>query len=53
MRNMVADYRLILCIGALGSFLSYFLTLTPSENCFAEMPATVISELGCHVGIYF
>ena len=33
------------------SFLSYFLILTPSVNCFAELPATLFSELGCHVGI--
>ena len=35
------------------SFLSYFLTLTPSVNGFAELPATLISELGCHVAINF
>ena len=34
-------------------FLSYFLTLTPSGNGFAEIPATLVSELGCHVGINF
>ena len=44
--------------GALGSclfnnvsFLTYFLTLTPSVNDFAELPATLVSKLGCHVGI--
>ena len=36
-----------------GSFLSYFLILTPSVNGFAELPATSVSELGCHVGINF
>ena len=35
------------------SFLSYFLTLTPSVNGFPELPATLVSELGCHVGIHF
>ena len=35
------------------TFLSYFLTLTPSVNGFAEIPATLVSELGCHVGIHF
>ena len=47
-------------VGALGSclfnyvlFLSYFLTLTPSVNGFAELPATLVSERGCHVGINF
>ena len=40
-RNVEAGYRLVLCIRALGSclfnkvsFLSYFLTWMPSENCF-------------------
>ena len=35
------------------SFLSYFLPLTFSVNGFVELPATLISELGCHVGIHF
>ena len=35
------------------SFLCYVLTLTPSVNSFAELPATLLSELGCHVGIHF
>ena len=46
--------------GALGSclfnnvsYLSYFLILMPSVNGFAELPATLVSELGCHVGINF
>ena len=46
--------------GAIGSclfndvlFLSYFLTLTPSVNGFAELPAILVSEHGCHVGISF
>ena len=34
-------------------FLSYFLTLTPSLNGFAELPATLVSELGCQVRITF
>ena len=44
-------------IGAMGSclfnnvsFLSYFLTLTPSVIFFAEIP---VNELGCHVSINF
>ena len=62
MRNVVAGCRLMLCIGALGSchlnsvsFLSYFLTLTPPVNGFAELQATLslISELGCHLGHSF
>ena len=47
-------------VGALGSrpfnnvsFLSYFLTLTPSVNGLVERPATLVRELGCHVGINF
>ena len=28
------------------SFFSYFLTLTPSVNGFAELPATLVSERG-------
>ena len=32
------------------SFFSCFLT---SINDFAELPATLVSELGCHVGIHF
>ena len=28
-------------------------TLTPPINGSAELPATLVSELGCHVGIYF
>ena len=35
------------------SFISYFLTLAPSVNGFAELSATLVSELGCHVGIHF
>ena len=35
------------------SFLSYVLTLTSFVNGFAEIPATLVSELGCHVGIHF
>ena len=54
----MAGYWVILCIGACSclfnnvSFLSYILTLTLSENCFAELelPATLISEFGCHIG---
>ena len=55
---MVACYRLML-LGALGSclfnnmsFLSIFLTLTPSVNGFAELPATLVSKLGCYVDIH-
>ena len=53
-------------VGAIGSclfnnvsLLAYFLTLLPSVTlessvkCFAELPATLVSELGCHVGINF
>ena len=25
----------------------------PSVNGFAELPATLLSEVGCHVGIHF
>ena len=32
------------------SFVSYL--LTPSVNCFAKVPATLVSELGCYVGIH-
>ena len=59
MRNVVAGYRLKLCraldscIFYNVSFLSYFLTLTPSVNGFAELPATLVSELSCHTGIHF
>ena len=35
------------------SFHSYVLTLTPSVNGFAELPATLVSELGYHLGTYF
>ena len=38
------------CIVNNVSFLSHFLTLTP-VNGFVELPATLVSELGCHVGI--
>ena len=41
------------CIFNNVSFLSYFLTLTPSVNGFALLPAPLVSELDCHVGIYF
>ena len=34
------------------SFFLYVLTLTLSLNGFAEMPATLVSELGCHVGTH-
>ena len=34
------------------SFHFYVLSLTPSVNGFAELPATLVSELGCHVGTY-
>ena len=47
-------------VGVLGSclfnnvlFLSYFLTVMPFVNCFIELPATLVSELCCHVGINF
>ena len=56
MRNVMVCYRVMLCRGFLFnnvSFLSYFLTLTPSMNGFAELPATLVIELGCHVGIHF
>ena len=46
--------------GALGSclfnkvsFLSYFLTLTPSVNDFAELPAILVSELDYRADIHF
>ena len=54
MRNVVAGYRLKLC-GGFGfvSFLSFFLSLTPYVNDFAKLPATLVSELGCHVDIHF
>ena len=45
-----------LCLFNNESFLLYFLTLTPFEKCFGELPATLVSEFGCvrcHVGIYF
>ena len=41
------------CLFNYVSFLSDFLTLTPSVNGFAELPATLVSELDCHVGIHF
>ena len=55
MQNMVAGYRLMLC-RSFGlclfnnvSFHSYFFqTLMPSVNGYAELPATLASELGCH-----
>ena len=56
----MAGYRLMLCMGLWVrvslinvSYLSYFLILMPSVNGFAELPATLVSELGCHVGINF
>ena len=30
-----------------------FVTFTPFVNGFAKLPATLVSERGCHVGIYF
>ena len=52
MRNVVADYRPMLC-WVLGSclfnnvsFLIYFLTLTPPVNGFAELPAILVCKLG-------
>ena len=42
-----------LCLLNNVSFLSYFLTLTSIVNDSAEMLATLVSELGCHVGIHF
>ena len=50
-RNVVAACY----IGALGSCLFNnvsFVSLTPSVNGFAELPATLVSELGCHVSIH-
>ena len=44
--NVVAGYRLMLCRDfgfVYVSFLSYFLTLTPPVNGFAELPATLVS----------
>ena len=41
------------CLFSDVSFSSYFPTLTPSVNGFGELPATLVSELGCHVGIHF
>ena len=35
------------------SFFSNVLTLTPSVKGFAELPATLVSKRGCHVGIQF
>ena len=35
------------------SFISYFIILAPSVNGFAELSATLVSELGCHIGIHF
>ena len=35
------------------SFLSYVLTVTPSVNGFAELSVTLVSKLGCHVGVHF
>ena len=58
MRNVVAGCRLMLrrgfgsCLFNNVSFISYFLTLTP-VNGFAELSATLVSELGSHVGIHF
>ena len=42
-----------LCLFNNVSFLSYFLTLTPSVNGFAVQTATFVSKRGCHVGIHF
>ena len=59
MRNVRAGYRRILCrsygsgLSNSVSFLSYFLNLTPPVNGFTELPATLVSELGCHIGILF
>ena len=47
-------------VGAMGSclfnnvsLLSYFLNVMPPVNGFAELPATLVSDLGCHIGIHF
>ena len=54
MRNVVVGYSWILCKGCgFMSFLFNFLTLMPSMDCFAVLPATLVSELGCHVSIPF
>ena len=34
-------------------FLSSFITLMPSVNGFAELPATLVSQFGCHIGINY
>ena len=54
---MVTGYRLILCMGLwvrVSLIMCRFsLILTPSMNGFAELPATLDSELGCRFGIQF
>ena len=35
------------------SFFSFFLTLTSAVNGFRELPATLVSEVGCHVGVHY
>ena len=42
-----------LCLFNNVSFLSYFLILTSSVNGFAELPATLVTDLSCHVCIHF
>ena len=40
----MVSYRLMLCGGfALGLLLSYFPTVMPPVNGFAELPATLVS----------
>ena len=40
-------------VGALGSCLFNNVTLMPPVNDFAELPATLVCELGWLVGIHF
>ena len=49
-------YKRLLCNGYGFVFLSYdvvyvLIPVMPSVNGYAELPATLISEFGCHIGI--
>ena len=53
----MAGYKRISCRAWVHVFndvpvLSYFLTLTPVIG-FTELRGSLVSEVGCHVGIHF
>ena len=52
-RILCSGLEFMSCLFKNVSFVSYIIALMPSVNGFAELPATLVSELGCHVGINF